>query len=51
MPMVSMIMVWNIPWINPVVLCTSAQSERQSPQFSNYCKYESKAKLHGNMVF
>lgn len=30
MPMVNMTMIWNLPWIKPVVLCTSTQSERPS---------------------
>lgn len=30
MPMISVIMIWSIPWLN-LVLCTSIWSGRQSP--------------------
>lgn len=51
MPMVNMTMILNIPWINLVVLCSSTESERPTSKPSNYCKYEIKGKLHGNMLF
>lgn len=50
MPMVSMTMIWNIPWVNLAVVCSATQSEIPSSKPPNYQKYEIKPKLHGNVL-